>query len=66
LSNLKVLRHISRSAILRIAVAAIALVAPPPAFPRDQIEIVNFQSLTFPGSLFTPPVMSAPQDAASR
>ena len=61
--NLQVLHHVSRSSILRIiGVAAIALVAPPPAFSQDQIEIVNFQSLTFPGSLFTPPFMPAPQD----
>jgi dienelactone hydrolase len=63
LPNLQVLHHVSRSSILRIiGVAAIALVAPPPAFSQDQIEIVNFQSLTFPGSLFTPPFMPAPQD----
>jgi hypothetical protein len=45
-----------------VGVAAIALVAPQVAFPQNQIEIVNFQSLTFPGSLFTPPFMPAPQD----
>jgi dienelactone hydrolase len=43
-----------------IGVAAIALVAPQSAF--SQIEIVNFESLTFPGSLFTPPFMPALQD----
>jgi hypothetical protein len=52
-----------RSSILRIiGVAAIALLAPQPAFSQDQIEIVSFQSLTFPGSLFTPPFMAAPAD----
>jgi dienelactone hydrolase len=62
LSNLQVLHQVSRSSILRIiGVAAIALVAPPPASSQDQIEIVNFQSLTFPGSLFIPPFMPAPQ-----
>lgn len=61
--NLQVLHHVSRSSILRIiGVAAIALVAPQPAFSEDPIEIVNFQSLTFPGSLFTPPFMAAPQE----
>jgi dienelactone hydrolase len=63
LPDLQVLRQVSRSSILRIiGVAAMSLVAPTPAFSQDQIEIVNFQSLTFPGSLFTPPFMSAPQD----
>ena len=61
--NLQVLHHVSRSSILRIIGAAIALVAPPPAFSQDQIEIVNFQSLTFPGSLYAPPFMAAPQEA---
>ena len=62
MSNLQVLHQVSRSSILRIiGVAAIALVAPPPASSQDQIEIVNFQSLTFPGSLFIPPFMPAPQ-----
>ena len=41
---------------------AIALVATQPAFSQDKIEIVHFQSLTFPGSLFTPPFMPAPED----
>ena len=40
---------------------AIALVATQPAFSQDKIEIVHFQSLTFPGSLFTPPFMPAPR-----
>lgn len=63
MSNLHILRHEFHSSILRIiGVAAIALVAPQPAFSQHQIEIVNFQSLTFPGSLFTPPFMAAPQD----
>jgi dienelactone hydrolase len=63
LSNLQVLHHVSRSSILRIiGAAAISLVAPSPAFSQDQIEIVSFQSLTFPGSLFTPPFMAAPQE----
>src|SRR3981189_1857244 len=44
-----------------VGVAAIALVAAQPACSQDQIEIVNFQSLTFPGSLFTPPFMPPPQ-----
>jgi dienelactone hydrolase len=63
LSNLHILRHVFHSSILRIiGVAAIALVAQQPAFSQHQIEIVNFQSLTFPGNLFTPPFMAAPQD----
>jgi dienelactone hydrolase len=63
LPNLQVLHHVSRSSILRIiGVAAIALVAPQPALSKDQIEIVSFQSLTFPGSLFTPPFMAALQE----
>jgi dienelactone hydrolase len=63
LSNLQVLHWVSRWSILRIiGVAAIALVGPQPVFSQDQIEIVNFQSLTFPGSLFIPPFMAAPQD----
>jgi dienelactone hydrolase len=45
-----------------VGVAAIALVAAQPACSQDQIEIVNFQSLTFPGSLFTPPFMPPPQE----
>jgi dienelactone hydrolase len=40
-----------------VGVTAIALLASQPAFSEDQIEIVNFQSLTFPGSLFIPPFM---------
>ena len=39
-----------------------SLVAPQPAFSEDPIEIVNFQTLTFPGSLFIPPFMAAPQE----
>jgi dienelactone hydrolase len=63
LPNLQVLHHVARSSILRIiGAAAIALVAPQSASSQNQIEIVNFQSLTFPGSLFTPPFMAAPQD----
>ena len=63
LLDMQFLHHVSRSSILRIiGVAAIALVAPTPAFSQDQIEIVNFQTLTFPGSLFTPPFMAAPQE----
>lgn len=45
-----------------VGVAAIALIAPQPASSQDQIEIVNFQSLTFPGSLFTPPFMPPPEE----
>jgi dienelactone hydrolase len=60
---LQVLHHVLRASILRIiGVAVIALVAPPNAFSQDRIEIVNFQTLTFPGSLFTPPFMAAPQE----
>ena len=44
------------------AVAATVLMTPRLAVSQDQIEIVNFQSLTFPGSLFTPPFMAAPED----
>jgi dienelactone hydrolase len=63
LLDLQFLHHVSRSSILDIiGVAAIALVAPTPAFSQDQIEIVNFQTLTFTGSLFTPPFMAAPQE----
>ena len=40
-----------------LCMAVIALAAPQPAFSQDQIEIVHFQSLTFPGSLFSPPFM---------
>jgi dienelactone hydrolase len=63
LPNLQVLHHVYRSSILRIiGVAAMSLVAPQPAFSEDPIEIVNFQTLTFPGSLFIPPFMAAPQE----
>jgi len=44
------------------AVAAVVLMTPRLASAQDQIEIVNFQSLTFPGGLFTPPFMAAPED----
>ena len=61
--NLQLLHHVYRSSILRIiGVAAISLVATQPAFSQDRIEIVHFQSLTFPGSLFIPPFMPAPQE----
>src|ERR671920_54756 len=44
------------------AVAGIALNAPRAAFSHDKIEIVQFASLTFPGSLFVPPFMPSLQD----
>ena len=44
------------------AVGATVLMTPRLAASQDKIEIVNFQSLTFPGSLFTPPFMAAPED----
>jgi dienelactone hydrolase len=47
-----------------VGVAAFALVAPQAALSQNRFEIVNFQSLTFPGSLFTPPFMAAPEDGA--
>jgi dienelactone hydrolase len=63
LSNLHIFRYVFHSSILRIiGVAAVALVALQPALSQDQIEIVNFQSRTFPGSLFTPPFMAAALD----
>ena len=37
--------------------SGISLVLPQPALSQDQIQIIQFQSLTFPGSLFTPPFM---------
>ena len=46
-----------------LCMAVIALAAPQPAFSQDQIEIVHFQSLTFPGSLFTPPFMPLLEEA---
>ncbi len=50
------------NSLCALGVAAIALVAPQPALSQDQMEMVNFQSLTFPGSPFIPPFMPAPQD----
>ena len=44
------------------AVGATALMTPRLASSQDQIDIVHFQSLTFPGSLLTPPFMAAPED----
>ena len=45
------------SSLCAAGAAAITLLATQPAFSQDRIEIVHFQSLTFPGSLFTPPFM---------
>lgn len=50
------------SSFCAVGVAVIALVATQPAFSQDQIKIIDFQSLTFPGSLFTPPFMPAPEE----
>jgi dienelactone hydrolase len=50
------------NSLCAVGAAATALVASQPASSQDQIEIVNFQSLTFPGSLFTPPFMPPPQE----
>lgn len=47
-----------------VGMAAFALLAPQAAVSQGRIEIVNFQSLTFPGSLFTPPFMAAPQEGS--
>ena len=46
-----------------LCMAVIALAAPQPAFSQDQIEIVHFESLTFPGSLFSPPFMPLLEEA---
>ena len=43
--------------------AAIGVIGPQPASAREQFEIVGFQSLTFPGSLFSPPFMPSPDEA---
>jgi len=55
-----------RSSVLHsLCVAAVGttvLMTPRLASAQDPIEIVNFQSLTFPGSLFIPPFMAAPED----
>lgn len=45
-------------------VAAITLVAPQAAHGETRVDVVSFQSLTFPGSLFTPPFMAAPGEGA--
>ena len=55
----------SRASSVLAGVAAFALVAPQAALSQDRFEIVNFQSLTFPGSLFTPPFMAAPEEGAT-
>src|SRR5262245_54553638 len=43
-------RHIFRAGL----VAGLALVLPHPSLSQDRIEILHFQSLTFPGQLLTP------------
>ena len=55
--------HVYRSSILRVVgVAAMSLRGAATRIFRRPIEIVNFQTLTFPGSLFIYPFMAAPQE----
>ena len=49
------------TSLLLAGVAAITLLAPQAAFCQGRFEIVSFQSATFPGSLFSPPFMAAPE-----
>ncbi|MBR1246976.1 dienelactone hydrolase family protein [Bradyrhizobium sp. AUGA SZCCT0169] len=55
---------LSRASSVLVGTAAFALLAPHAAVSQGRIEIVNFQSVTFPGSLFTPPFMAAPQEGS--
>ena len=55
---------VGRASSMLAGLAAIALVASQPALCEGRFEIVNFQSLTFPGALFVSPFMAAPEQGA--
>lgn len=64
LAIMEFLRNLFAMRPLLAGVAAIVLVTPQAALGETRVDIVSFQSLTFPGSLFTPPFMAAPGEGA--
>jgi dienelactone hydrolase len=46
-----------------LVIAVIAVTASQPASSEEPIEIVNFQSLTFPGSVYSPPFLPSIDEA---
>lgn len=69
LRELVPLQHGSRSAsparnfCCITVICVIALMASRPASSEEPIEIVNFQSLTFPGSVYSPPFLPSVDEA---